>query len=88
MHGGMGQMTPQQMAMMQRMRMQQQQGMMRAGEPMPNMMPNGSGMEMMGPNGMMMRSSMGAQGPGMMGRQQGHPGMMQPGWLICGPGRW
>ena len=47
---------------------------------------------MMGPNGMMMRSSMGAQGPGMMGRQQGHPGMMQPGNgmmhgnMMMGPG--
>ena len=68
------------MAMM-RMRMQQHQGMMRAGEPMSNMMSNGSGMEMMGPNGMMMRNSMGPNGPGMgmggMPRTSGHPAMMQ-----------
>ena len=65
----MGQMTPQQMMQMQqqRMRMQQHQGMMRAGEPMPNMMANGSGMEMMGPNGMMMRQGMGPGPPGMPG---------------------
>merc|ERR1712106_467909 len=79
MHPGMAQMNPQQMAMM-RMRMQQQ-GMMRAGEPMPNMMPNGASMEMMGPNGMMMRGSMGPNGPngaiGGMPRTSGHPGMMQ-----------
>ena len=50
------------------------------------MMSNGSGMEMMGPNGMMMRQGMGPGPPGMPGMGgmgprpgQGHPGMMQGG---------
>ena len=75
----MSQMSQQQQMMM-RMRMQHP-NMMRAGEPMSNMMSNGGGMEMMGPNGMMMRNSMGPNGPGMnmggMPRTSGHPGMMQ-----------
>ena len=78
---GMGQMNPQQMAMMQRMRMQHQ-GMMRAGEPLPNMMQNGGGMEMMGGPGpgMMMRQGMGP-GPGQM-----QMGGMQRGQMMQGPG--
>ena len=85
MHPGMDQMNPQQIAMM-RMQMQQQ-GMISTGEPMPNMMRNGSSMEMMGPidgmgpNEMMMRGSVGSNGPnGVMGgmpRTTGHHSMMQ-----------
>merc|ERR1719410_1600649 len=84
------------MMQMQRMRMQQHQGMMRAGEPMPNMMSNGSGMEMMGPNGMMMRQGMGPGPPGMphgpMGSRPPPPeyGMSQQGGqnmpYMMGPG--
>ena len=91
-------MNPQQMAMMQQRMRMQQQGIMRAGagEPMPNMMSNGSGMEMMGPNGRMMINSMGPNGPGPMGmggmtRTTGHPAMMQGngmmhGMSMMGPG--
>ena len=75
----MSQMSQQQQMMM-RMRMQHP-NMMRAGEPMSNMMSNGGHVDMMGPNGMMMRNSMGPNGPGMnmggMPRTSGHPGMMQ-----------
>lgn len=78
MHGGMNQMNQHQMAMMQRMRLQQNPAMMRGGDQMPNMMQsNGGGpMEMMGPNGMMMRN----MGPmGGMPRTSGHPMMQGPG---------
>ena len=88
MHGMGQQMTQQQMAMMQQRMRMQHQGMMRAGEPMPNMMSNGSGMEMMGPNGMMMRQGMGP-GPGMQGMGPGmgpRPGQAHPGMMQGGPG--
>ena len=74
-------MGPQQMAMM-RMRMQQQHNMMRGMEPGmgmggPGMMANGGGggMEMIGPNGMMMRSGGPLQRP-PMGPMMGGMGMM------------
>ena len=69
-------MNQHQMAMMQRMRLQQNPGMMRGGDQMPNMMQsNGGGMEMMGPNGMMMRN----MPMGGMPRTSGHPMMQGPG---------